>query len=122
MKYSTQYKVRAFTLEYPMYSFDLEIVIRCEWCDTEFLEFKTMNLEDILKEIESYNCKRVIFTGGEPALQDLATIGKKLKRSGFHLSIETNGTIPIDPYYRLDLRFSQGSVIPECFHQTKIRG
>ena len=68
--------------------------LRCEWCDTEFLEFKTMNLEDILKEIESYNCKRVIFTGGEPALQDLATIGKELKRSGFHPVSYTHLTLP----------------------------
>ena len=49
-----------------------------------------------MKEIKSYNCKRIIFTGGEPARQDLGTIGRELKKSGFHLSIETNGTIPID--------------------------
>ena len=45
----------------------------------------------------SYGCDRVIFTGGEPALQDLSTIGSSLKRKGISLSIETNGTIEVDP-------------------------
>ena len=28
----------------------------------------------------SYKCNRVVFTGGEPCLQDLDTIGKELKK------------------------------------------
>jgi organic radical activating enzyme len=48
-------------------------------------------------EVLSYNCERVIFTGGEPAMQDLDTIGTILKHHGLKLSIETNGTIPVDP-------------------------
>jgi organic radical activating enzyme len=50
-----------------------------------------------VEEVVSYNCDRVIFTGGEPAMQDLSTIGSILKGHGIHLSIETNGTIPVDP-------------------------
>lgn len=71
--------------------------LRCEWCDTNFLEYETRDLEDIVSEVSSYNCDRVIFTGGEPALQDLGSIGMELKKLGLHLSIETNGTIPVDP-------------------------
>ena len=55
------------------------------------------NLKSIVEEIQSYDCDRVIFTGGEPAIQDLATIGGALKSLGMNLSIETNGTIPVDP-------------------------
>ena len=55
------------------------------------------DLEDIVSEVSSYNCDRVIFTGGEPALQDLGSIGMELKKLGLHISIETNGTIPVDP-------------------------
>ena len=71
--------------------------LRCEWCDTDFLTYDERTLESIVDEVLSYNCDRVIFTGGEPAMQDLATIGLNLKEHGINLSIETNGTIPVDP-------------------------
>ena len=71
--------------------------LRCEWCDTDFLTYDERTLESIVNEVLSYNCNRVIFTGGEPAMQDLATIGSTLKEHGINLSIETNGTIPVDP-------------------------
>ena len=70
--------------------------LRCEWCDTDFLTYDEMSLTDIIEQILSFDCKRVIFTGGEPAMQDLSTIGSILKENDFHLSIETNGTIPVD--------------------------
>ena len=71
--------------------------LRCEWCDTDFLTYEERNLESIVDEVLSYDCDRVIFTGGEPALQDLSTIGSILKKEGISLSIETNGTIEVDP-------------------------
>jgi organic radical activating enzyme len=71
--------------------------LRCEWCDTDFLQYDERELDSIIDEILTYNCNRVIFTGGEPAMQDLATIGGQLKEHGINLSIETNGTIPVDP-------------------------
>jgi len=71
--------------------------LRCEWCDTDFLTYEERNLESIVDEVLSYDCDRVIFTGGEPALQDLFTIGSSLKKEGISLSIETNGTIEVDP-------------------------
>ena len=70
--------------------------LRCEWCDTDFLTYDEMSLTHIIEQILSFDCKRVIFTGGEPAMQDLSTIGSILKEYDFHLSIETNGTIPVD--------------------------
>ena len=69
--------------------------LRCEWCDTDFLTFKEMSLDSIIEEISKFDCERVIFTGGEPCLQDLETIGRRLKENGKHLSIETNGTIVV---------------------------
>ena len=71
--------------------------LRCEWCDTDFLVYEEMDLDSIVEEVLSYGCDRVIFTGGEPAMQDLATIGTRLKEHGINLSIETNGTIEVDP-------------------------
>ena len=69
--------------------------LRCSWCDTDFDTFEEMNAVDILGEILQYNCNRVIFTGGEPMLHDLWPLHRLLKRRGFTLSVETNGTISI---------------------------
>ena len=69
--------------------------LRCEWCDTDFLTYKEMTLEEIVDQVLSYRCDRVIFTGGEPCMQDLDTIGKELKKHNIHLSVETNGTIKV---------------------------
>ena len=69
--------------------------LRCEWCDTDFLTYQEMNLEDIVETVLSFHCERVIFTGGEPCLQDLQTIGSELKKHGLNLSVETNGTIEV---------------------------
>ena len=69
--------------------------LRCEWCDTDFLTYTEMHLEDIISKVLEFECERVIFTGGEPCLQDLNTIGQALKEHGIHLSVETNGTIPV---------------------------
>ena len=71
--------------------------LRCEWCDTDFMTFDDMDIDSIIEEVLSYDCDRVIFTGGEPAMQDLSVIGKRLKEHGINISIETNGTIPVDP-------------------------
>ena len=71
--------------------------LSCEWCDTEFNEYIDVEMTEVVDEVLSYDCKRVIFTGGEPALQDLYHIGNELKKYGISLSIETNGTIPVSP-------------------------
>lgn len=69
--------------------------LRCEWCDTNFLEYEDMELQEIVDKVLSFNCNRIIFTGGEPCLQDLETIGIALKKQGMNLSVETNGTINV---------------------------
>jgi organic radical activating enzyme len=69
--------------------------LRCEWCDTNFLEYEEMELQEIVDKVLSFNCNRIIFTGGEPCLQDLETIGIALKKQGMNLSVETNGTINV---------------------------
>lgn len=71
--------------------------LQCKWCDTEFNTYEEYGIDPIVEKVLSYNCKRVIFTGGEPAIQNLAAIGQRLKMHGINLSIETNGTIVVDP-------------------------
>lgn len=69
--------------------------LACEWCDTEFNKYEKMTVAMILEKVLSYNCKNVIYTGGEPMLNDLWPISRELKKHGFHLSCESNGTVKI---------------------------
>jgi len=69
--------------------------LRCEWCDTNFDDFIEMTAIDILGEMLKYPTKNVVFTGGEPMLNDLWPLNRLLKTRGYHLSIESNGTIEI---------------------------
>ena len=69
--------------------------LRCEWCDTDFDVFENMNIDEIRSMIFEYNCKKIIFTGGEPALQNLEPLINSLRPMGYKFSIETNGTVEI---------------------------
>ena len=70
--------------------------LRCEWCDTDFLTYTEMTAGQIIEEIGKYECKNIIFTGGEPMLNDLWPLRRLLNQNQHHRSIETNGTISID--------------------------
>ena len=69
--------------------------LRCEWCDTDFDTYQEMSVIDILGEVLKFDCKNVIFTGGEPMLNDLWPLARPLKRRGFHLSVESNSTVEV---------------------------
>lgn len=69
--------------------------LRCEWCDTNFDEFEVMTSIDILAQVLAFPCKNVIFTGGEPMLNDLWPLVRLLRNRGFQISIESNGTVEI---------------------------
>ena len=69
--------------------------LRCPWCDTDFDIWTDMSIAEIVNDLSKYDCDRIIFTGGETALQDLVTLSGFLKPFGYFLSIETNGTIEI---------------------------
>ena len=69
--------------------------LKCEWCDTEFNKFKILSLEDIIENIDEFDCKKIIFTGGEPALQNLEPLVNSLRPKGYTFAIETNGTIEL---------------------------
>ena len=69
--------------------------LRCEWCDTDFDVFDEMSIQQIVEKISEFNCKKIIFTGGEPALQNLEPLINKLRPQGYIFSIETNGTVEL---------------------------
>ena len=69
--------------------------LACEWRDTDFSKWTDMTVIDILGVVTGFTSKRVIFSGGEPALQDLWPLARCLRRRGLHLAVESNGTIAI---------------------------
>jgi 7-carboxy-7-deazaguanine synthase len=75
--------------------------LRCSYCDTEyaFHDGKEMSDSEIIDKISEFNCNRVCITGGEPLLQDIYPLCKVLKFKGFHIKLETNGSIPLKCKY-----------------------
>lgn len=50
-----------------------------------------MSVAEILENIAQYPARRVIFTGGEPLMNDTFPIASALKSAGYILHVETNG-------------------------------
>jgi len=84
--------------------------MRCVWCDTPFSwnkEMKklmiTMTPDEIVADCKERGAKHICITGGEPMLQkDLAEVVNKLRCENFHVSIFTNGTLPLAPIHCVD--------------------
>ncbi|MDP3789331.1 MAG: 7-carboxy-7-deazaguanine synthase QueE [Candidatus Omnitrophota bacterium] len=76
--------------------------LTCSFCDTpKKAVMKGLNTEEILKKIKDLEQKKgehhsVSLTGGEPLLHTdfLKNLLPKLKRAGFKIYLETNGTLP----------------------------
>lgn len=68
--------------------------LNCSWCDTTWNETKEiLTLKELVSRI-NFNMSMVVFTGGEPTLQNLAPIFESIQRRhpGYLMAIETNGT------------------------------
>jgi 7-carboxy-7-deazaguanine synthase len=75
--------------------------LRCTYCDTKYaLECgKEMDIEEILQRVKSLDWRYVLLTGGEPLMQkESLELSKELIKSGYILSIETNGSYDILAY------------------------
>ncbi len=73
--------------------------LRCSYCDTTYAyeEGIDMSVNEIVKEIEGYDCKNVCITGGEPLLQkNVYKLINLLKTKSYKIFVETNGTLDID--------------------------
>ncbi|HET9135979.1 MAG TPA: radical SAM protein [Candidatus Kapabacteria bacterium] len=78
--------------------------LRCTYCDTEyaFYEGVDLELEDILKQISSYDCKLIELTGGEPLEQEgVYPLIDELLKKGYEIMIETGGHVDVS---RVDRR------------------
>ena len=71
--------------------------LRCPWCDTDVTKRFSLSLDGILDELKQYKAKSVVLTGGEPTLvQDMPELVAALKKTGYWVAVETNGTQDAD--------------------------
>ena len=70
--------------------------LQCSWCDTDFSKFDRMSISEIMTILNQWSTKRIIFTGGEPALHDLRPLSDELHSNGYNIAIETNGTVELE--------------------------
>ncbi len=68
--------------------------LRCSWCDTpySFHEGAKRSLDDVIAEVERYQCPLVEITGGEPLLQEeVYPLMERLLERGHTVMLETGG-------------------------------
>src|ERR1051325_9540833 len=68
--------------------------LRCSWCDTPyaFHEGTRRSLDEVLDEVDRYDCRLVEVTGGEPLLQtDVYPLMSGLLERGKTVLLETGG-------------------------------
>jgi organic radical activating enzyme len=68
-------------------------------CDTEFESGRWLTIPEIVSELRALapQCRWIVLTGGEPALQVDAELIEALHAEGFQLAIETNGSVELPP-------------------------
>lgn len=73
--------------------------LRCSWCDTPyaFHEGRKMSIDEVVSQVEAFECPVVEVTGGEPLLQkDVYPLMQRLLDEGFTVMLETGGHISIE--------------------------
>ncbi len=72
--------------------------LRCDFCDTPYTSWqpdgRPMTVDGIAAAVGAYPVRYVVITGGEPMLdRNIITLTCNLREAGYHITIETAGTI-----------------------------
>jgi 7-carboxy-7-deazaguanine synthase len=71
----------------------------CTWCDTKYAREggEERSIDQIFDQVEGFGTPFVCLTGGEPLVQDeIYELIDTLLDNGYQVTIETNGSIPLD--------------------------
>ena len=77
--------------------------LRCTWCDTDYAFYggQDGSIDEILAKVQTYGCRLVEVTGGEPLAQpESLPLLTRLCDAGYTVLLETSGAIdiaPVDP-------------------------
>lgn len=84
--------------------------LNCSYCDTKWancadVKADLQSPQELTKWAVEHNICNVTLTGGEPLLQaDIAELIELLGEQGLRVEIETNGSVPLEPYANLHYR------------------
>ncbi len=96
--------------------------LRCAWCDTPYASWKpeggAVPLSDLVGQAQRTAARHVVLTGGEPLMfPQMSALSRRLGRAGFHITIETAGTID-----REDVDCDLMSISPKLSNSTPAPG
>jgi 7-carboxy-7-deazaguanine synthase len=91
--------------------------LRCTWCDTDYASWHPqgteMSVAEIVDRVTEFACLYVVLTGGEPLIMpEVEELTRQLRELGYHITIETAGTI------WKDIAFDLASVSPKLSNST----
>jgi 7-carboxy-7-deazaguanine synthase len=102
--------------------------LSCRYCDTPYArhEGESMSVEEVIARAVGFGIGFVCITGGEPLLQsDTPELAQRLLDRGIRVSVETNGSLPVDDLPLGAVRIIDvkcpGSGGGECFHEPILR-
>ncbi|MGE4486327.1 MAG: 7-carboxy-7-deazaguanine synthase QueE [Synergistaceae bacterium] len=67
--------------------------LQCPNCDTDYTGHMLLHSHSIITKVRLHANHLVVITGGEPFLQNIGPLVAKLKEHGYHIQIETNGSM-----------------------------
>lgn len=93
--------------------------LRCTWCDTPYASWRPEGTErtpeELVREASAHPGRHAVLTGGEPMIApELPVLAAGLRAAGFHITIETAGTVPPPPGLACDL----ASISPKLANST----
>jgi len=96
--------------------------LRCRWCDTKFSYEggREMELDEIVETVERFGLKEVCVTGGEPLLQDIMPLLQRLLADGYHILLETNGSLNISDHLIDGVLISMDWKVPSSGESDKM--
>jgi len=66
--------------------------LNCVYCDTDYTQKMVWSLAEIITKVKELPTRRVVITGGEPTLQNIALLAEQLRTINCKVHLETNGT------------------------------